>query len=152
MCWSISRHTEEMRKQYRNEQEFLSHFLHKQGKLDYWPAGWCPSFKYYCIPTWPSNYWKEPVPPAGARIVIFHGEVNPPDALEGRRNKRFRHIEPALGGRGLGRLRPLSAPRRRPPPPAPSHQPREDGQRAGLRVGLAPAAGTGSAPACTGPT
>ncbi|MBV8250688.1 MAG: glycosyltransferase [Comamonas sp.] len=87
--------TDAMRAQYRNEQEYLSHFLHKQGKLQYWPAAWCPSFKYYCIPTWPSNYWKEPVPPADARIVIFHGEVNPPDALEGRRNKRFRHIEPA---------------------------------------------------------
>ena len=88
-------HTEEMRAKYRNEQEYLSHFLHRQGKLDYWPAAWCPSFKYYCIPTWPTNYWKEPVPPVDARIVIFHGEVNPPDALEGRRNKRFRHIEPA---------------------------------------------------------
>jgi hypothetical protein len=92
MCWSISR-TCTVRGKYRNEQEYL--FLHKQGKLDYWPAAWCPSFKYYCIPTWPTNYWKEPVPPADARIVIFHGEVNPPDALEGRRNKRFRHIEPA---------------------------------------------------------
>ena len=87
--------TEEMRAKYRNEQEYLSHFLHKQGKLDYWPAAWCPSFKYYCIPTWPSNYWKEPVPPTDARIVIFHGEVNPPDALQGKRNKRFRHIQPA---------------------------------------------------------
>ena len=88
-------HTEEMRAKYRNEQEYLSHFLHQRGKLNYWPAAWCPSFKYYCIPAWPSNYWKEPVPPSDARIVIFHGEVNPPDALAGRRNKRFRHIQPA---------------------------------------------------------
>ena len=89
------RHTEAVRARYRNEQEYLSHFLHQQGKLQYWPAAWCPSFKYHCIPAWPSNYWKEPVPPAGARIVIFHGEVNPPDALAGRRNRRFRHIEKA---------------------------------------------------------
>ena len=89
-------HMEEVQKQYRNEQEFLSHFLHKQGKLRYWPAAWCPSFKYHGIPRWPTNYWRAPFVPPGARIVIFHGEVNPPDALIGKRNKRFAHIEPAL--------------------------------------------------------
>ena len=88
-------HTEALRAKYRNEQDYLSHFLHAQGKLSYWPAAWCPSFKYHAIPAWPTNYWKPPFVPAGARIVIFHGEVNPPDALEGKRNKRFAHIEPA---------------------------------------------------------
>ena len=89
-------HMEAMQQKYRNEQDFLSHFLHAQGKLGYWPADWCPSFKYHCIPTWPTNYWKPPFVPQNARIVIFHGEVNPPDALAGRRNKRFHHIRPAL--------------------------------------------------------
>jgi hypothetical protein len=88
-------HTDAMRAKYRNEQDYLSHFLHAQGKLSYWPAAWCPSFKYHAIPAWPSNHWKPPFVPKGARIVIFHGEVNPPDALEGKRNKRFAHIEPA---------------------------------------------------------
>lgn len=88
-------HTDAMRAKYRNEQDYLSHFLHAQGKLSYWPAAWCPSFKYHAIPPWPTNHWKPPFVPRGARIVIFHGEVNPPDALEGKRNKRFAHIEPA---------------------------------------------------------
>ncbi len=88
-------HTDAMRAKYRNEQDYLSHFLHAQGKLSYWPAAWCPSFKYHAIPAWPTNHWKPPFVPEGARIVIFHGEVNPPDALEGKRNKRFAHIEPA---------------------------------------------------------
>ncbi|PZQ66008.1 MAG: glycosyltransferase [Variovorax paradoxus] len=88
-------HTDAMRAKYRNEQDYLSHFLHAQGKLSYWPAAWCPSFKYHAIPAWPTNHWKPPFVPKGARIVIFHGEVNPPDALEGKRNKRFAHIEPA---------------------------------------------------------
>ena len=87
---------DEVQRQYRNEQDFLSHFVHGQGRLRYWPATWCPSFKYHCIPSWPSNYWKAPFVPQDARIVIFHGEVNPPDALAGKRNKRFAHIEPAL--------------------------------------------------------
>ena len=88
-------HFEEIRRQYRNEQAYLTDFLHKQGKVQYWPMDWCPSFKYHGIPPWPTNYWKAPFVPEGARIVIFHGECNPPDALAGRRNRRFRHIQPA---------------------------------------------------------
>jgi hypothetical protein len=80
---------------YRNEQTYLSDFMHRKGKLAYWPAEWCPSFKYHGIPAWPTNYWREPFVPAGARIMVFHGECNPPDALAGRRNRRFRFIRPA---------------------------------------------------------
>ncbi|MEZ2293225.1 glycosyltransferase [Variovorax sp. RCC_210] len=81
--------------EYRNEQAYLSDVLHQQGKLAYWPDGWCPSFKYHGIPTWPTNYWEEPFVPEGARIMVFHGECNPPDALAGRRNRAFRFIRPA---------------------------------------------------------
>ena len=88
-------HLDEVQANYRNEQTFLSKFLHRQGKLSYWPEGWCPSFKYHGIPAWPANYWSEPFVPAGARIMIFHGECNPPDALAGRRNKRMGFIKPA---------------------------------------------------------
>lgn len=86
---------EQVRSRLRNEQAFLSEVMHRQGRLAYWPADWCSSFKYHCIPRWPTSYWREPSFPPGTRIVIFHGEVNPPDALEGRRNRRFRHIQPA---------------------------------------------------------
>jgi hypothetical protein len=85
-----------IRKQFRNEQAYLSDFLHRQGKLAYWPAAWCPSFKYHSIPAWPTNYWNAPQIPQDARIVIFHGECNPPDALAGKRNRKFRFIKPAL--------------------------------------------------------
>lgn len=80
---------------FRNEQAYLSDFLHAQGKLQYWPDAWCPSFKYHGIPTWPTNYWQEPFVPEGARVMVFHGECNPPDALAGRRNRAFRFIRPA---------------------------------------------------------
>lgn len=84
-----------LQKTFRNEQTYLSNFLQRQGQLAYWPDAWCPSFKYSGIPAWPTNYWREPQVPAGARVVVFHGEVNPPDALLGRRNRRFRVIRPA---------------------------------------------------------
>ena len=89
-------HFDEIRAKFRNEQAYLSDFLHQQGKLAYWPQDWCPSFKYHSIPAWPSNYWTPPQIPSNARVVIFHGECNPPDALAGRRNRRFRYIQPAL--------------------------------------------------------
>lgn len=87
-------HVEKIRQSVRNEQAYLSDFLHQQNKLKYWPKEWCPSFKYDCIPAWPRNYWQAPFVPEGAKIVIFHGECNPPDALAGRRNRRFRFIQP----------------------------------------------------------
>ncbi len=88
-------HASEVQSRFRNEQAYLSDFLHRQGKLRYWPTAWCPSFKYHSIPRWTTNYWAEPAVPAGARIVIFHGECNPPDALAGRRNRSFRRMRPA---------------------------------------------------------
>ncbi len=88
-------HVEKVRAAFRNEQSYLSDFMHRKSRLAYWPAGWCPSFKYHCIPAWPSNYRRAPFVPPGARIVIFHGECNPPDALAGRRNRRLRFIRSA---------------------------------------------------------
>ncbi len=88
-------HFADIRRQHRNEQAYLSEHMHQRGLMGYWPADWCVSFKYHCIPSWPTNYWREPVFPANTRIVVFHGEVNPPDALVGRRNRRFRFIRPA---------------------------------------------------------
>ncbi len=90
-----------MQAAYRNEQTYLSAYMHAQGKLAYWPEAWCPSFKYQSIPPWPTNYWTEPVVPPDARVMIFHGECNPPDALAGKRNRRFRYIRPASW---IGRL------------------------------------------------
>ncbi len=84
-----------VREKFRNEQAYLSDIVHAKGRLQYWPADWCCSYKYHCIPRWPLNYWQTPSVPAGTKIVVFHGEVNPPDALEGRRNRRGRFVKPA---------------------------------------------------------
>ena len=85
----------DIRARFRNEQAYLSDVIHSQGKLQYWPEDWCCSFKYHCIPRWPLNYWQAPRVPSGAKVVVFHGEVNPPDALAGRRNRAMRGLRPA---------------------------------------------------------
>jgi len=88
-------HQAEIRARFRNEQAYLSSHLHDRGKLAYWPASWCKSYKYHCIPPWPLNYFKQPGIPRDARVLVFHGEVNPPDALVGRRNRSLRFVKPA---------------------------------------------------------
>ncbi|HSI47888.1 MAG TPA: glycosyltransferase [Ideonella sp.] len=85
----------DIRARLRNEQAFLSEVMHRQGKLAYWPADWCCSFKYHSIPKFPMNYLRAPQVPAGARIVVFHGVMNPPDALVGRSNGNWRRAKPA---------------------------------------------------------
>ena len=92
---TFRRDFERIRATFRNEQAYLSDTLHRQGQLAYWPAAWCASWKYHCVPRFPTNYWRTPVVPRGARILIFHGVVNPPDALEGRSNGNWRRARPA---------------------------------------------------------
>ncbi|WP_077035231.1 glycosyltransferase [Pelomonas sp. KK5] len=89
------REHEALRKEFRNEQAYLSDELHKQGLLQYWDDAWCASWKYHCVPRWPLNFFREPFIPAGARILIFHGVMNPPDALAGRSNGNWRKARPA---------------------------------------------------------
>jgi len=68
---------------YRNEQAYLSHVLGRD-RLTYWPDGWCVSFKKHCLPGGPLNRLLPSRPTEGARVVVFHGEPNPDDALAGR--------------------------------------------------------------------
>jgi hypothetical protein len=97
-CWSISSPTSEPRcgSKHRNEQEFLSGLpARSRASCTYWPKAWCASFKYHCLPRWPVSFWKEASIPEGCRIAVFHGEVNPPDAIAGRRNRFGRGMVPA---------------------------------------------------------
>ena len=48
---------ESIRKQHRNEQEYLSHYVDEQDKLSYWPDSWCKSFKYHCIHKFPKSWF-----------------------------------------------------------------------------------------------
>ena len=88
-------HVEPVRANFRHEQAYLSDFIHRQGKMGYRPAAWCRNYKYHCVPRWPLNHFRAPRIPPGARILIFHGVVNPPDALVGERHNNWRHMLPA---------------------------------------------------------
>ncbi|MFT4924787.1 MAG: hypothetical protein ACI8WB_000871 [Phenylobacterium sp.] len=83
-----------IRKQVRNEQEYLSQFVSQQQQLSYWPDSWCKSFKYHCIHKGLSAWFKIPAKPQDCKIVIFHGNPNPPDAIVGHSGKWYRKVLP----------------------------------------------------------
>ena len=78
----------------RNEQEYSTGFIGRQGKISYWPAAWCVSFKRHCVPRGLMNWVRPPNIPPGAKIIAFHGKPNPPDAIVGVSGKWYRRVLP----------------------------------------------------------
>lgn len=71
-------------KEYRTEQAYITGQL-GLGNFEYFPDEWCKSFKKHCLPGGVMNSIKPAKDiPEGARIVVFHGRPNPPDAIAGK--------------------------------------------------------------------
>ncbi len=85
---------EKVRSEVRHEQAYLSKQMHRLGKLKFWPNSWTPSFKYHCAPNLLLSWFKAPTIPKDAKIIIFHGLPNPPEAIKGISGKWYRHIKP----------------------------------------------------------
>ncbi|MEZ5646600.1 MAG: glycosyltransferase [Burkholderiaceae bacterium] len=102
--YTIGAHTdalEHLRKNYpasiadvRNEQEFITGYLARQGRLSYWPDAWCRSFKRHCLQRGLKSWFAPPAIPPEARIIAFHGKPNPPDAIAGVSGKWYRRVLP----------------------------------------------------------
>ncbi len=86
---------EQIRKEVRHEQAYLSREMHKLGKMQFWEESWVPSFKYHCVPPFPLSLIKAPSIPDGAKIILFHGLPNPPEAIKGISGKWYRYIKPS---------------------------------------------------------
>ncbi|TBV80068.1 MAG: hypothetical protein EYX74_05890 [Desulfobulbaceae bacterium] len=68
---------------YLTEQRYITKFL-GPNNFAYFPAEWCRSFKMHCLPGGILNSLITPTKiPAKARVIVFHGNPNPPDALAG---------------------------------------------------------------------
>ena len=77
---------------YENEQEYLSGELIAQGRLQYWPHGWCVSFKNDCVPRHVRSFVADPALPAGARIVVFAGNPKMSEVLAGVGGRWYRRV------------------------------------------------------------
>jgi hypothetical protein len=85
---------DQVKREVRNEQEYLTREIHRKGLLSYWPAEWCVSFKYGCMPKFPLNLIKTPTIPPNARVVVFHGLPNPDEAVVGKGKGLLRYVRP----------------------------------------------------------
>jgi hypothetical protein len=91
---NLKTNKDQVLKKVRNEQEYVTGALAAQGKLQYWPAGWCVSFKRHCMPRGIMSWFRPATIPAGAKIVAFHGKPNPPDVIQGHSGKWYRRVLP----------------------------------------------------------
>lgn len=71
---------------YRFEQRFVTR--NAPGGIKLWPRAWVRLFRHDLIPPFPLNYVMPPRLPADAKIVLFAGHLNPPEAISGRWSKR----------------------------------------------------------------
>jgi len=78
-------------RRWPNEQTYLSQAV---GEVTYWPRSWCRSFKHDCLPARPLRPDREARIPAGARIIVFHGEPKPPEAARGVWRKSLTGLRP----------------------------------------------------------
>lgn len=75
---------------YTASQEFLSdQVIRRNGCLNFWPTGWCCSFRFDCLPPGPLRLFRTPQIPRGAKVVIFHGSPKPHEALAGDWSQEF---------------------------------------------------------------
>jgi len=91
----FEKNSEQVINEVRHEQAFLSREIDKLDKLEFWPDDWVPSFKYKCCPSWLKSWFIAPSIPKGAKVILFHGLPNPPEAIIGQSGKWYRHIQPS---------------------------------------------------------
>lgn len=68
---------------FPNSQTFVSRTAAEHGDLEFFPKEWVRSFKVDCMPGGLMNWVKTPALPEKARVVAFHGDPKPADALKG---------------------------------------------------------------------
>lgn len=86
-------------------QEYLSSkVIEWQGCLKFWPKSWCRSFRFCAVPKFFLFRWFfTPKLPKDCKILVFHGAVNPADAVKGYWpvkkgqgwKKLYKHIKPS---------------------------------------------------------
>jgi len=66
---------------HRIEQAFISARAHS---MEFWPEGWCVSFKHSLLPGWPARLFRPAALPPEAKVVAFTGKPDIHDVIAGR--------------------------------------------------------------------
>jgi hypothetical protein len=75
-------------KRYPTEQAYIAGEAGKQ--CEFFPDSWCKSYKKHCMPQGVRKFFSQSNQlPAQAKIIVFHGRPNPPDAIVGSWGKTF---------------------------------------------------------------
>ncbi len=69
-------------RKYQYEQNYVTHNI--RGGVKFWPESWTRHFRIHSMGAWPMRYLRQPILPAGAKIVTFPGLPGPADAALGR--------------------------------------------------------------------
>lgn len=91
-----------IRQYHTASQEYLSAQVIKRfGSLNFWPDAWFKSFRFHCLPPGPLRHFLTPrPPPAGTKVLAFHGHPDVRDALAGR----WSSVDDSKASRGWKRL------------------------------------------------
>ncbi len=83
ICWNQN--------YYRTEQAYMTHAVGLD-KVNWWPEDWVQSFKRSCMRPFPFNFLLPPKFKPGTRILCFHGNPSPEQAIAGFKGKHANHF------------------------------------------------------------
>lgn len=73
---------------YSTEQVFMTHAVGHEN-VNFWPANFVRSFKRSCVWPWPLNHFLVPRLPKDTRILCFHGNPSPNEAIAGYKGRHL---------------------------------------------------------------
>ena len=73
---------------YTTEQAYMTHAVGFD-KVHFWPENYVRSFKRSCTRIWPLNHFLEPKFNPDTRILCFHGNPSPTEAIAGYRGRHL---------------------------------------------------------------
>lgn len=72
----------EIAEKYKYEQRYVTR--NAPNGIKFWPKPWVLHFRQNCRHSFPLNYFKVSKLPQSSKLVIFPGDLNPQDAIDGR--------------------------------------------------------------------
>ena len=76
------------KKHFRTEQAYMTHAVGVEN-INWWPSDWVQSFKRSCVRPFPLNLIMKPSHIENAKILCFHGNPSPEEAIAGYKGRHL---------------------------------------------------------------